>query len=274
MAAAMALFASQDALARHLADQAGVLSILTIRYWAFALFVTAYAARAPGGLARIVRSRGPAMQAGRGVLLAVQVLMMIEGFTRLGLVATHALFAAAPLLVVALSGPLLGERVTLRRWLAIGAGFGGVLLILRPGSEAVSADALLVLAAAVLFSFYALMTRSVAGHDRPETSLFYTAIAGAAALTLAAPFAWRPPPAGDWGWMGLLCVVSATGHYLYIRALAAAEASRLQPLAYLHLVFASGFGVILFGEGLAPATVIGAAIVIAAGLAAMRPERR
>lgn len=270
----MALFASQDALARHLADQAGVLSILTIRYWAFALFVTAYAAQAPGGLARIVRSRRPLMQAGRGVLLAVQVLMMIEGFTRLGLVATHALFAAAPLLVVALSRPLLGERVTPRRWLAILAGFGGVLLILRPGRQAISADALLVLAAAAMFAFYALMTRRVAAHDRPETSLFYTAVAGAAALTLAAPFAWRPPPMADWGWMALLCVISATGHFLYIRALAASEASRLQPLAYLHLVFASAFGIALFGEALAMPIVIGAAIVIGAGLVAMRAEKR
>ncbi|WP_204251133.1 DMT family transporter [Elioraea rosea] len=273
MAAAMALFATQDALARHLAEQASVLTILTIRYWAFVLFVLAIGARSPGGLARTVRTRHPFVQVGRGVLLAAQVAMIIEGFTRLGLVATHALFAGAPLLVVALSGPTLGERVTLRRWLAILAGLGGALLILRPGAEAVSADALLVLAAAVMFAGYALMTRRVAAHDRPETSLFYTGVAGAAALSLVVPFAWDPPPPADWGWMLLLCLISALGHSLYIRALAAAEASRLQPLAYLHLVFASVYGVALFGESLSVTTVTGAAVVIAAGIVAMRPER-
>lgn len=273
MVAATFVFGTQDALSRYLAEGYSVLGVLLIRYWFFAGFVVVRAMRAPGGLWAVIRSKRPLLQSLRGVMLVLQVWMMVKAFTLLGLVETHAIFACYPLMVAALAGPVLGEKVTLRQWLAICAGAVGVMLILRPGTGVFSPFSLFVLLAAANFAAYALLTRIVGLHDRPETSFFYTGMAGAIAVTLLTPWIWTPIAPRDWGWMALLCLSGSFGHYLLIRAFAATEASRLQPLAYLQLIFASAAGVIVFGEHLHPLTVLGAAVVVGAGLFNLRAAR-
>ncbi|WP_206020758.1 DMT family transporter [Roseococcus sp. SYP-B2431] len=273
MVGAMFVFGTQDALSRYLAEAYSVLGVLLIRYWFFAGFVIVRAMRAPCGLRQVVRSHRPVLQSLRGVMLVVQVWMMVKSFTLLGLVEAHAIFACYPLIIAALAGPVLGERVTLRRWIAIGAGAAGVLLILRPGAGLFAPASLLVLLAALNFAAYGLLTRVVGLHDPPETSFFYTGMAGAVAITLPAPWIWAPIAFHDWFWMGLLCLSGSMGHYLLIRALSISEASRLQPLAYFQLIFASAAGVIVFGEHLQPLTVAGAALVVAAGLFNLRASR-
>lgn len=273
MVAATFVFGTQDALSRFLAEGYSVLGVLLIRYWFFAGFVMVRAMRAPGGLWAVIRSNRPLLQSLRGVMLVLQVWMMVKAFTLLGLVETHAIFACYPLMVAALAGPVLGERVTLRQWLAIAAGAVGVLLILRPGTGVFSPVSLFVLLAAGNFAAYALLTRIVGLHDKPETSFFYTGMAGAVAVTLLTPWIWTPIAPRHWGWMALLCLSGSFGHYLLIRAFAATEASRLQPLAYLQLIFASAAGVIVFGEHLHPLTVLGAAVVVGAGLFNLRAAR-
>jgi drug/metabolite transporter (DMT)-like permease len=273
MVAAMFVFSCQDAISRYLAEIYSVLGILLIRYWFFAGFVVLRAARAPGGLGRVIRSRRPFVQILRGVMLVVEVWMFVNALKLLGLVETHAIFACYPLIIAALAGPVLGERVTLMRWLTILAGALGVLLILRPGAGMFTPAALLVLATALNFAAYGLITRLVARDDTPETSFFYTGIAGAVAITLLAPWIWTPIAFADWGWMGLLCISGTLGHYLLIRALDLAEASRLQPLAYLQLVFAAALGVLVFAEPLPWTTVMGGALVVVAGLVNLRLTR-
>lgn len=273
MVGAMFVFGTQDALSRYLAGSYSVLGVLLIRYWFFAGFVVVRALRAPGGWRQVVRSNRPVLQSLRGVMLVVQVWMMVTSFTLIGLVEAHAIFACYPLIIAALAGPVLGEHVTLRRWLAIGAGALGVLLILRPGAGLFAPASLLVLLAALNFAAYGLLTRVVGLHDTPETSFFYTGMAGAIAITLATPWIWTPIAVQDWFWMGLLCVSGSMGHYLLIRALSISEASRLQPLAYFQLIFASAAGVIVFGEHLQPMTVAGAALVVGAGLFNLRASR-
>lgn len=273
MVGATFVFGTQDALSRYLAESYTVLGVLLIRYWFFAGFVLVRAVRAPGGLRMVVRSKKPFLQSVRGVMLIVQVWMMVNAFSWLGLVETHALFASYPLMIAALAGPVLGERVTRRQWAAIGAGTFGVLLILRPGAAFFSPVSLFVLLAALNFAAYGLLTRVVGLHDRPETSFFYTGIAGAIAITLFTPWIWTPIAPHDWGWMALLCLSGSFGHYLLISAFAATEASRLQPLAYCQLIFASIAGIIVFGESLHPLTVAGAAVVVGAGLFNLRASR-
>ena len=273
MVAAMFVFGCQDAISRHLATIYSVLGILLIRYWFFAGFVILRAARSPGGLRKVLRSRRPLLQILRGVMLVVQVAMIVEAFTLIGLVETHAIFACYPLIIAALAGPVLGEKVTLRRWLAILAGAIGVLMILRPGAGLFAPASLLVLVAALNFAAYGLITRLVARDDTPDTSFFYTGLAGAGAVTLLAPWIWQPIAFADWGWMGLLCISGTLGHYFLIRALDLAEASRLQPLAYLQLIFAATLGVLVFREPLPLMTVLGAALVVAAGLYNLRESR-
>lgn len=259
MMLAMVVFGAQDALSRHLAAEYGILFILTIRFWFFALFALALAKRAHGGL--------------RAVALVAQLVLLIEGFVRIGLVESHAIFACYPLIVALMAALVLRERVPAARWLALAVGAAGVLIILRPGAGVLSPAALVVLAAASIFASYSVLTRLVSRYDTPQTSFFYTGIVPGILLSFVAPFVWRPLAPDDWGWMALLCASGALGHFLLIKADEAAEPNVLQPFAYLQLVTAAALGVMLFGEALHWHTLTGAALVISAGLTSLKVER-
>ena len=266
MVSTTVIFALQDGISRHLAGEYNVLMVVMIRYWFFAAFVVALAARAPGGIRAAIASRHPVLQATRGLMLAGQICIAILSFTLLGLIETHSIFACYPLLVAALSGPILGERVGWRRWTAIGVGFVGVLIILRPGYAVFSPFALVPLFAALTFAVYALLTRYVGRKDAASVSFFWTGTLGAAAMTLVGVWFWEPMLAADWVWMGCLCCTGVAGHWLMIRAYEVAEASAIQPFSYLQLVFVSLIGVTVFDEVVEPNVIIGAGIVVAAGL--------
>ena len=266
MVATTLVFAMQDGLSRHLAGEYNTMMVVMVRFWFFAAFVTAMAARAPGGLRAAVRTRFPVIQVLRGVLLAAEICVMVLGFVHLGLVNAHAVFTCYPLLIAALSGPVLGERVGWRRWTAIGAGFVGVLVILQPGVTVFSPWALAPLIAATMFALYGLLTRYVARGDSPAVSFFWTGVAGGMFMTLAGIWFWEPMTPGDWALMALLCCSGAFGHWLLIRAYDVAEASAVQPFAYLQLVFASLIGLTVFGETLKTNVAVGAGIVVVAGL--------
>ncbi|MCA8884665.1 MAG: DMT family transporter [Rhodobacteraceae bacterium] len=266
MVATTFVFSVQDAMTRHLAAEYNILMVVMIRYWFFALFVLTLAARAPGGLRAAARTPQPRLQILRGVLLAAEISVMAASFVVLGLVETHAVFTAYPLIVAALSGPVLGETVGWRRWLAIGAGFVGILVVLRPGSGMMQPAALIPLCAATMFAGYGLLTRYVARRDSAATSFFWTGVAGAVAMTCVGVWNWQPVARADWFWLVGLCLCGALGHWLLIRCYAVAEASAVQPFAYLQLVFASALGITIFGETLRWNVVLGALIVVAAGL--------
>lgn len=260
------VFTLQDGLSRHLAGEYNVLMIVMIRFWFFATFVVALAARQAGGLRRAVVTRHPVLQVLRGVLLASEVCILVGAFVVLGLIESHAIFTSSPLLVAALSGPILGEKVGWRRWTAIIVGFIGVLIILQPGVAVFSPYALVPLLSAFLFALYGLLTRYVSRQDSAAVSFFYTGTTGAVVMTCVGLWFWEPMSPADWGWMAALCCTSALSHYLLIRAFEVAEASAIQPFAYLQLVWAAILGVVVFGEVLEARVVVGAAVVVAAGL--------
>jgi drug/metabolite transporter (DMT)-like permease len=266
MCLAAVIFAAQDGISRHLAAEYNVLMIVMIRFWFFALFVSYLASRAKGGLRAAVRTRYPKLQVLRGVILAAEVSTMFVGFVKLGLIESNAIFTAYPLLVAALSGPILGEVVGWRRWSAIAVGFVGVLIILQPGTGVFSVWSLVPFAAALMFALYSLLTRYVARSDAVSVSFFYTGTAGAAAMTLVGLWFWQPMSDADWVWMAILCCSAAAGHWSLIKSYEVAEASAVQPFAYLQLVVVSAIGMSLFGEVLRVNVVIGGALVVAAGL--------
>ncbi|MTE00362.1 EamA family transporter [Paracoccus sp. YIM 132242] len=266
MCATSFIFAMQDAFSRMLGSEYPPVLVVMLRYWVFALFVTAMVSRQPGGLRRAIRTKRPRTQILRGAILVVETTLMVEAFVRLGLVGTHAIFTAYPLLVAALSGPILGEKVGWRRWTAIGVGFVGILIILRPGSTVLNLGAGLALASALLFALYGLLTRHVSRDDPAEVSFFWTGIAGAVTATALGIRQWEWLAPSDWAWMGMLCALGTLSHWLLIRAYELAEASALQPFAYTQLAWVSVIGVLVFGEVLHMNVVIGTAIVVAAGL--------
>ena len=266
MSATAFVFAMQDGISRHLAGEYNVFMVIMIRYWFFAAFVLAVASRQAGGLRNAARSNRPLTQIFRGVLLAAEVLVMVAAFTILGLTEAHAVFAVYPLLIAALSGPVLGERVGWRRWAAIGVGFVGVLVILQPGLGVFHPAALVPLLAAFMFALYGLLTRLVSRHDGSAVSFFWTGVAGAALTSSIGIWFWEPMTRADWGWMALLCLTASFSHWLLIRAYEVAEASAIQPFAYLQLPFAAAIGISVFGETLRINVAVGAGIVVCAGL--------
>lgn len=268
------VFAVQDGLSRHLASEYNVMMVVMIRYWFFAAFVIAVAKRHAGGLRAVARTSQPVLQAVRGLLLAAEICVMIVAFTILGLVESHAVFTCYPLLVAALSGPVLGESVGWRRWAAIGVGFVGVLIILQPGMKVFDPAAIIPLIAAAMFAVYGLLTRYVGRKDKTATSFFWTGTVGAVAMTFTGIWFWEPMIASDWFFMGCLCITGVTGHWLLIRCYEVAEASAVQPFAYLQLVFASVIGITIFGESIRANVAVGVALIVAAGLFTFWRERQ
>ena len=225
--AATTIFSLQDAVSKHLGDHYPPIFVTMIRYWAFGAFCILLASRKRGGLRAAVRTTRPVLQVVRGVLLAVEIMVVITAFAHAGLAHSTAVLSATPILVTLLSIPLLGERVGWRRWSAITAGLVGVLLILKPDASGfLDPWLLLPVACCVMYAIYLIATRLVSRTDAPATSFFYTGVAGAVAATLVRPFFWADLQGWDRAWMGLLCITGMTGHYLVIRAYELVDASR------------------------------------------------
>lgn len=260
------VFAAQDALSRHLAGTYNVILVVMIRYWFFAAFVIAISARKPGGIKSAAATSQPILQISRGLLLAAEICVMVLAFTFLGLIDSHAVFICYPLLIAALSGPMLGETVGWRRWLAIGVGFIGILIILQPGAGVFSPYALIPLASAFMFALYGLLTRKAAHKDSAAVSFFWTGVAGAVGTTLIGVWFWEPMTPPDYALMLLLCLTGVGGHWMLIKCYEVAEASVVQPFAYFQLVFGAAIGMLVFGESLKMNVVIGASLIICAGL--------
>ncbi|WP_300515834.1 DMT family transporter [Aliiroseovarius sp.] len=265
MVATTFVFAMQDGISRHLAEATNVYMVVMVRYWFFAAFVMALSARRAGSLWKAAATEQPVLQAFRGTLLAAEICVTVLAFTILGLVESHAVFASYPLIVAALSGPVLGEQVGWRRWAAIGVGLIGVLVILKPGFGVFSPAAIIPLIGAAMFALYGLLTRYAARKDTTATSFFWTGVTGAVVMTAVGLWFWEPMSGRDWIWMGVLCLSGAFGHWLLIKCYEVAEASAVQPFAYLQLVFVSVLGVTVFNETIETNVILGAAIVVGAG---------
>lgn len=260
------IFAVQDGISRHLSGAYNVYMVVTIRYWFFALFTLTVAARSEGGLRKALATKQPLLQTVRALLLIAEIVILIQAFVHIGLIESHAVFAAYPLLVAALSGPVLGEKVGWRRWTAIGIGFAGILIILEPGFGVFRPTAIVPLFGALLFALYSLLTRFAARKDAASVSFYWTGLVGALVMTPLGLIFWQPMIATDWLWMGALCLTAVTAHFLLIHAYEIAEASAIQPFAYLQLVWVSGIGIWAFGDILRPNVALGAGVVVCAGL--------
>lgn len=268
------VFAMQDGISSHLAREYNVFMVVMIRFWFFAAFVIVLASRMSGGLRASTATSIPWLQITRGVLLVSQICVMIYGFTLLGLVESHVVFSAYPLLAAALSGPVLGEYVGWRRWAAICVGFVGMLIIMQPGSGVFNPAAVVPLLGALMFAFYGLLTRYAGRTDSAATSFFWTGVVGAVVTTCVGVWFWEPMSAGDWAWMGLLCVTGALGHFTLIKCYELAEVSAVQPFAYFQLVFAAALGLLVFHETIRANVALGAGLIVAAGLFTLWRQRR
>src|SRR5258706_1043755 len=180
------------------------------------------------------RSTRPFVQGARSALLLVTSVCFFVALQYLPLADASAISFLAPLFVVVLSGPLLGETVPKSRWIAVAIGFGGILLVTRPGAAAFHPAALLMLAMAFCNALYQMLTGKLAS-DSPYTTLFYSAVPGAIAFTLALPFLPAHPLPGAFEALlfVLLGLLGGLGHWCITRAFLQAQASQLTPFGYL-----------------------------------------
>lgn len=270
--AAWLLFAGMDGASKLLAEGYSIIQILWVRYLTLVV-IAAWLAYRHGGNAAF-RTRHFWLQSARSAILVTEIGLFILTITVLPLAGAHAILAVTPLIVTALSVPLLGEQVGVRRWSAIGVAFVGVLIILRPGLGVMHPMALLALLCSAMFALYQILTRIVSRADPPLTTLFYTALVGVIGLSVIGPFYWTTPDVAGWALFALVAVLGAGGHYLLIKALQLAPASTLQPFSYTILIWATVVGFLVFGNLPDGGTVIGAVVIAASGIYTFARERR
>lgn len=265
-------FAAMDSMSKLLVRDYPITQTLWIRYGIFTIFALLIARRR--GVARAVHSRRPWLQGGRSVLGMVENAVFVLAFLYLPLAETHAVAATSPLIVIALSAVFLREAVTLKRWLAVVAGFAGVVLIIRPGFQVLAWPLLLPLLGALLWAVYQLLTRLCAATDPPETTLLWTAAIGFAATSLLGPWQWHAPDLIGWLLILGVAALGSLSHYALIRALDYAQAGAVQPYSYSLLVWAAVLGVLVFGDIPDGWTIAGGGIVVLGGLYSWYQDRQ
>src|SRR5947207_3594526 len=217
MCGAVACFALLDTTAKYLNLYMSTLQVVWARYTGAFLFP--FMVSNPWTRPGLTRTKRPLLQVARSVLLLTSTLCNFAALRYLQLDEAIALIFSTPFFVAALSGPLLGEWVRWRRWTAIGVGFLGVLVVIRPGTGSIHPAAVLTLCAALCYALYAIATRILARTDSNETTLFYSNIVGALALLPVVPLVWTTP--SDPLVIALMVATGAIGsfaHYLLIAA--------------------------------------------------------
>ena len=210
----------------------------------------------------------------RTVAGVVAAVCAFTAFSLLPLAQTYALLFAMPLLITAMSVPVLGERVSALRWAAVLGGLMGVLIVLRPGATDLGLGHAAGITAAVASAFVAVVMRRIGRDERPVVMLIYPMIANAAVMGAALPWVYEPMPGDHVVLFALVAALAFSATFLTVRAYALAEAAAVAPMQYSQIIWATIFGALVFGERPDAATVLGAAIIIGAGLVILFAERR
>jgi drug/metabolite transporter (DMT)-like permease len=272
MCGAVGCFAFLDATAKYLGRHMDVIEVVWARYtFGFLLaLVWSNPLNRPG----LMRTGWPALQIGRSTLLLGSTMLNFFALRYLQLDQALTITFSTPFFVAALSGPVLGEWVGPRRWAAIGVGFLGVLVVTRPGLDAVHPAVLLSAAAALCYAAYALSTRILARTDSNQTTLFYSNLVGAVVMLPAVAMVWTTPDSVLIAALMLATgALASIGHYLLIVAHRLAPASVLSPFIYSQLAWTVALGYAVFADVPNRWTMAGAATVIASGLYLLHRER-
>ena len=258
-------FALLDTAAKWLVLGLPVLQVVWLRFVTHSLFSLAVFSPSMG--LDLVRWRHPRLQLLRGFMLATMTAMNFWALQYLQLAQTSAMQFSVPILIALLSAWWLGEHLDLRRWLAIAVGFAGVLIIIRPGSQAFHPAILLSLGNAILYALFNLLTRHLASSEHPATMQLASALVSSAVLTPFALWTWQTPHSG-WQWLmlALAGLSGGAGHYFAAQAHRFASAAVLGPFLYQQILYMTLGGWLVFGQVPDQAVVLGAGVVVASGL--------
>ena len=222
----------------------------------------------------LLRTRHLRWHALRALMFMAMTALNFWALQYLQLAVTSSIAFSVPIVIALLAAPILGERLDRARWLAILAGFCGVLLIVRPWSAEFHPAILLAVANAFLYAVFLLMTRWLAAYDSTETIQFLPALGAAIGLAPFALAVWQSPAGWrEWLVACLMGVLGGAGHHLLALAYRYAPATTLAPFLYQQVFYAAAFGYLVFGDVPATAVWLGASVVIASGLYLFSRER-
>ena len=274
MCAGVSLFPLMNAMMKLLTARYPVIEIVWARFTGhlivmLVIFLPRYGRR-------LIATRRPLVQIGRSALMLGSNMVFVFAIGQVPLATASAIGFTSPLIVTALSVPLLREQVGWRRWSAVFVGFLGALLIIRPGSGFADPTVLLLLASSAAYALYQIATRYVAAFDGPATGIVLAALLGSLATTAVQPFIFvMPQSLLDLGMLLSLGCFGGLGHFLVIKAFEAAPASVIAPLGYVELLGTATLGYLIFANFPDSLTWAGAVIIIASGLyIAMRERKR
>lgn len=267
---AMLLFTCMDSCAKYLLERNDTVMVIWARFASQTVLVLAiYAPR----LATLARTRRPGLQLARSALHAMATGMFFLSLNYMALAETVAVFEVAPLVITGLAALVLGEQVGPRRWAGVAIGLCGALIIIRPGLDVFQPAALLPLGAAICMASFQIVTRMIGTADRMSTTMIYSGLAGLVGTTVLLPWFWQTPTLADaalmatFGWIGYL------GHLALVYALGQAPASTLAPYNYTGFLWALTIGFLVFAEIPDGLTLVGAGIILGAGVYVWHRER-
>lgn len=264
MLGAVVLFTLMDVFAKAMAVHFHTVQIVWARY---AFHILLLFMLMPRRLIRIYgRTNNPGLQVLRGSLILAATSIFFTALGYVPLADAVAVDMLAPLFVVALSIPILGERVGPRRWAAVVVGFAGAMIVIRPGLGVVHPAGMLVIVSTALFALYQVITRLLSAADHPLTTLLYTGGTGVVVLSFVVPFVWRDAGLEGWLLMAGIGAVGCASNFLIIKAYELAQASFLAPIVYSQIVTGTIFGYLFFGDFPDLYTLLGAGIICACGL--------
>jgi drug/metabolite transporter (DMT)-like permease len=265
-------FGAQDAISKVLVQTYAPFQIAMMRFWAFAVFSLVLVSRqAP--IRHAFRSKHPLLQTLRGVLLVVDIWFFAWALKSVPLAELQAITLVYPLLATLAAIPILGETVGLFRFGAVAVGFGGAMVIVRPGGLPLDWGVLYAVLSASCYAVYLVLTRKVSASDSTATSMVYVGVAGLVLTTLVGIPSWQPIAPGDLLLVGTVMVTSVAAHGLTMVALSRAPASVLQPFNYISLPWGIFLSYSVFGHLIDTVSLMGAVIIVGAGLVVMARER-
>jgi drug/metabolite transporter (DMT)-like permease len=258
-------FATLDACAKWLVQELPVLQVVWLRFLLHVLLLSALLAPRYGR--ELVRVRDWKLQLLRAAMLGSMTALNFWALQYLQLAETGAIQFSVPLLIALFSAWWLGERLDARRWLAIVAGFAGVLLVIRPGSQAFHPAILLSVLNALLYAAFNMLTRRLVA---TESAASLQLMSGLGAALLLAPWAlaaWQwPAGPGEWWLLGLCGLCGGLGHFMVAQAHRYASAATLAPFLYQQIIYMTLLGWWVFGQVPGPLVAGGAAVVVSSGL--------
>jgi drug/metabolite transporter (DMT)-like permease len=271
--AAFALFTGMDTSIKLLGGRYHVLQVIFVNS-AFGLATVLVIAGLRGGYARL-RTTQPRLHALRWLVSLAGGAAFFWCYPRLSLADIYAVIFTAPLLITALSVPLLGEQVGWRRWSAVAVGFAGVLIILDPGHGAVTLPAAVALLGATFHALNMILVRKLGA--RPEPVEILGLVGNALSLVALAPvmlLVWRTPSLHDLGLSAFAGTIAGSGFLLLAQAFRSAPAALIAPFQYSQMLYGILAGLLVFGDVPQPRMLVGAAIIVLSGLYILRRERR